>query len=458
MQRDTMIETKKRVTSANSDSLYEVQPDENDVPLKTPVVTVVGLGYVGLPLALLLEENGYQVRGLDIDEKKIFNLKNKNHISYLSDSENKKFRTSVIHIETDNAVLQDSDVIIVCVPTPVGENHEPDLDPLKSACNVIAHNISVGTLVVIESTINPGVCEELIIPMIERISGLRLGEDFYLAHCPERINPGDTEWDVSSIPRVIGADDSESLKRASEFYNSIIKKPVAQLSSLREAEAVKIVENSFRDINIAFVNELAISFDRMGIDVLKVIQAASTKPFAFMAHYPGCGVGGHCIPVDPYYLISYAAKNGFSHRFLSLARDINNGMPAYTIDVVENLLKSEGKELVGAHVTILGLAYKKNISDVRESPALDILDGLVQKGARVKTYDPRVIEDSTVKNLDDALQNADAVVIATDHDEFTSLTPRDFIDRGVHIVIDGKNCVSKQAFLDAGIRYKGIGR
>lgn len=448
----TNIKEKKRIYYQN---LPAVKFNRS---VKNPTVAVVGLGYVGLPLAMLLEEKEYKVIGLDVDEKKLSQLKNKEHIDCLSEKENNQLIQTEIETASDASVLMRADTVIVCVPTPVLADHEPDLAPLKSACLMVGNNVSPGTLVVIESTINPGVCDEVIIPILEQCSGLKVGKDIFLAHCPERINPGDTKWDVSTIPRVVGANDTESLKRATKLYNSLIGTPVAELDSIKEAEAVKIVENSFRDINIAFVNELAISFDRIGIDVVKVINAAATKPFAFMPHFPGCGVGGHCIPVDPYYLISYAARNGFSHRFLSLAREINNNMPIYSVDVLEAMFHSAGKSLIGADVTILGLAYKKNISDMRESPAHMIKEELLIRGVAVRTYDPHVREYSSAKSLDEALRGVDTVMIATDHDEFRSISPEVFKSYGIKNIIDGRNCLVKEKFIELGINYKGIGR
>jgi len=247
--------------------------------------------------------------------------------------------------------------------------------------------------------------------------------------------------------------------RASEFYRSILDALVYEMGSLREAEAVKVVENSFRDINIAFVNELAMSFTKLNIDVMNVLEGASTKPFGFMMHSPGVGVGGHCNPVDPYYLIRYAHKNGFTHKFLSLARDINERMPDFTANLVETSLKEHDIDIDGAVVAVLGVSYKANISDLRESPSFELIHALKERGAIVRVFDPHTPEEySTVSSLEEALDGADACVVATAHREFSTLTPQMFIKQGVTTVIDGRNCLPKQKFVASGITYRGIGR
>mgnify|MGYP001561774461 FL=1 len=287
---------------------------------------------------------------------------------------------------------------------------------------------------------------------------MKAGKDFFVAHCPERINPGDKNWTVENIPRVVGGLGEKSLEMAYEFYSSIISGQIKKMGSLKEAEAVKVVENSFRDINIAFVNELAMSFSKLGIDVVNVINGAATKPFAFMAHYPGVGVGGHCIPVDPYYLIDYAKQNGFEHDFLKLARKINSNMPKFTAERVALGLNEARIVINGAKVAVLGLAYKPNIDDCRESPAFDLIKALEKYGANVVSYDPFVLNKSTAKSLDEAVKDSAAVVIATCHDQFKNLKPEYFLKNGVKVVVDGRNCLQKEKFIGAGIIYKGIGR
>ncbi|MDP1688555.1 MAG: nucleotide sugar dehydrogenase [bacterium] len=298
----------------------------------------------------------------------------------------------------------------------------------------------------------------MVIPILEKESGLKAGKDFFVAHCPERINPGDKNWTVENIPRVVGGLEEKSLGMAYEFYSSIITGQIKKMGSLKEAEAVKVVENSFRDINIAFVNELAMSFSKLGIDVVNVINGAATKPFAFMAHYPGVGVGGHCIPVDPYYLIDYAKQNGFEHDFLKLARKINSNMPKFTAERVALGLNEAKIVINGAKIAVLGLAYKSNIDDCRESPAFPLIKALEKYGANVVSYDPFVLNKSTVKSLDEAVKDSVAVVIATCHDQFKNLEPEYFLKNGIKVVVDGRNCLQKEKFIDAGLIYKGVGR
>lgn len=420
-------------------------------------VAVIGLGYVGLPLALRASERGYRVIGFDTSAKKVALLKNKQ--SPIPDQslieQVKKFAFTPT---TDPASLQEADIILICVPTPVDEMYYPDLTPVREAATMAAKNLKKGALVVLESTVNPGVSEEVIQPILEA-AGHKVGSGVYLAHCPERINPGDPKWNVSNIPRVVGSTDQAGLDKALTFYRSIVDGEIRPMKSIREAEAVKIVENSFRDINIAFVNELARSFDILGIDTKDVIEGAATKPFSFMPHFPSCGVGGHCIPVDPYYLIERAKQSGFDHRFLKIAREINNQMPLYTVELLQDALNEKKLALNGTVVGVLGLAYKANIDDLRESPALRIIKALEDHKATVITFDPHVLDRSTVPSLEALLEQADCLILATDHQVFkTALTPELLRQYHIEVIIDGKNCLDKQAFRQAGILYKGIGR
>jgi nucleotide sugar dehydrogenase len=420
-------------------------------------VAVVGLGYVGLPLAVRSKEKGYAVIGFDTDEKKIALLKRgKSPIKDAFLEEN--LPKYPIAPTNDPKKLAKADIILICVPTPVDEMFYPDLTPVISASALIAKYAKKGALVVLESTVNPGVSEEVIRPIFEK-AGFTVGADIYLAHCPERINPGDPKWNVTNIPRVVGSFDKTGLGIAYDFYSSIVDGEIRKMKSIREAEAVKIVENSFRDINIAFVNELARSFDVLGIDVKDVILGAATKPFAFMAHYPSCGVGGHCIPVDPYYLIERAKRSGFDHKFLKIAREINNSMPAYTVELLQDALNTVKLPLNGTKIGVLGLAYKANIDDLRESPAFKIIEELKKHRAAIETFDPYVKSLSTAKALETLLKKSQALILVTDHKEFKEmLTPALLKKHGIKVIIDGKNCLDKQLFTKAGILYKGIGR
>lgn len=420
-------------------------------------VAIVGLGYVGLPLAIRAKERGYDIRGYDIDEEKVREIRTGSPL-FLEDTEQESLVHNRIRASSDDAVLADASIYVVCVPTPVHENGDPDLTPLVGASKAIARHMRTGDMVIIESTVSPGVCEQVALPILEHTTGLTGERDFAFAHCPERINPGDDAWSVATIPRVLGALGPRSLARAKHFYESVIDGAVHPMGSIREAEAVKMVENAFRDVNIAFVNELAMSFAKAGIDITNVLEGAGTKPFGFVPYAPGCGVGGHCIPVDPYYLIRYGRENGFEHRFLVTAREINSGMPSYTVDLLREALEDSGIELRGSTVALLGLSYKRGIPDMRESPALAIREELIRNGVVVRTYDPHLLEESDVDHLDAVLTGADAVIVATDHDLFTALTPTHLTDRGISVLIDGRNCLPKDTFVEAGITYRGIGR
>lgn len=420
-------------------------------------VAIIGLGYVGLPLAVRSSERGYHVIGFDTNEEKITLLnQGKSPIEDPFLKENlARFRFDAT---SDVKKLKQADIFLICVPTPVDASFYPDLQPVISASELIATHAKKGALVVLESTVNPGVSEEVVRPIFEK-AGYTVSKDIYLAHCPERINPGDTKWNVTNIPRVVGSFDPVGLKLAYEFYSSIVDGEIRKMKSIREAEAVKIVENSFRDINIAFVNELARSFDVLNIDVKDVIEGAATKPFAFMAHFPSCGVGGHCIPVDPYYLIERAKQSGFDHKFLKIAREINNGMPGYTVELLQDALNTVKLPVNGTRVGVLGLSYKANVDDVRESPAFKVIKHLEEHGAKVETFDPHVKKRSSVKTLEALLRKSDALVLVTDHKEFKeTITPALLKKHGIKVIIDGKNCLNKVTFTKSGIIYKGIGR
>lgn len=420
-------------------------------------VAVIGLGYVGLPLAVRASERGYRVIGFDTNQEKIAVLhQGKSPIEDAFLEAN--IARFPFEATSDAKKLNGVDIFLICVPTPVDASFYPDLEPVISASQLIAAHAKKGALVVLESTVNPGVSEEVVRPIFEK-AGYTVSKDLYLAHCPERINPGDTTWNVTNIPRVVGSFDATGLRLAHDFYTSIVDGEIRKMKSIREAEAVKIVENSFRDINIAFVNELARSFDVLDIDVKDVIEGAATKPFSFMAHFPSCGVGGHCIPVDPYYLIERAKQSGFDHKFLKIAREINNQMPAYTVELLQDALNRVKLPLNGTSIGVLGLSYKANVDDVRESPAFKVIKHLEGYQAKVETFDPHVKKKSSVKTLEALLKKSQALVLVTDHREFKdAITPALLKKYGIKVIIDGKNCLDKAAFMKSGIIYKGIGR
>jgi len=415
---------------------------------------VIGLGYVGFPLAVLCASKGYEVFGFDKDEKKLGRIEKKENIvdeEYLDEYLPK----TKLNIIRDMKDAGGCDIFIIAVPTPVDEKHYPDLSFVISASESVAENMKRGALVIVESTINPGVCEEFVKPVFEK-KGYEIGKDVFISHCPERINPGDKKWNVTNIPRLVGSFDEKGLSMTVDFYKSILSAEVMPMKTIREAEAAKIIENSFRDINIAFVNELAKSFDLMGVDIVNVIRGAATKPFAFMAHWPSCGVGGHCIPVDPYYLIEKAKENEFDHKFLRTARAINNSMPLYTVELLQDALNIIERPFKNTKIGVLGISYKANVGDLRESPALKIIELLEARGAKLHIFDPYVAEKSTVHSLDELLENSEAIVITTNHDEFVSMPVEKL--KGVKVVIDGKNCLDREKVRKLGIIYKGIGR
>ena len=421
-------------------------------------VSVIGLGYVGLPLALaIVKSKKYEVVGFDISKNQVDKI-NRKECPITDDVAAKDLKNLDLFATTDKENIKGSDYYIICVPTPVLSDYTPDYQPVISAGEGIGDVLSEGETVILESTVNPGTCEEILIPILEKRSGLTAGTDFNVAMCPERINPGDPNWNVYNIPRNIGSLVKEKNTEVADFYRSFLNAPINEVSSLKIAEATKIIENAFRDVNIAYVNELAKSFDAMGIDLIETLKASSNKPFAFLPHWPGRGVGGHCIAVDPYYLIKRAAESGFDHKFLKLARNINNSMPQYTVDRLQDALNIVKLPINGTKIALLGLSYKENIADLRESPCLEIKDILEKLGAELIVYDPYVPELSNVQSLDMALDKTTAVVLATAHKEFKGLE-EEIIKRGnIKVVIDGMNKLDKDLLEKNKIIYRGIGR
>lgn len=421
-------------------------------------VSILGLGYVGFPLlCALAKKTKHNLVGFELSEDKVSKIKN--GISPVDDEQAEKdIKELTLDVSTNDEIINDSDIYIVCVPTPVHDGFTPDLGPVKSAVKIIAKYLKPGQIIIIESTINPGVCDEIVIPLAEELSDLKAGVDFDVAHCPERINPGDKVWNVYNIPRNIGSTRPEATKKAAELYREAISGVINEMPDLKTTEATKIIENTFRDINIAFVNELAKSFDVLDINLDVVIKAASNKPFAFMPHFPSCGVGGHCIPVDPYYLIERAKQSGFDHKFLKLAREINNSMPEYTIELLSDKLNEIERSIKGTRVGMLGLSYKADVGDLRESPALEIRDLLIKKGAILEVWDPYFLDMSTCQSLDEILEKCDAIVIATNHNVISKISLEEFASKNVKVIIDGKNCLNSNFIDNDKVLYKGIGR
>ena len=422
-------------------------------------VTVIGLGYVGLPLLTATAKSGkYKVAGYDVNPEHIKVIKNS--ICPINAPVCQRELSEVnLEISSQEDVLKDTDIFVICVPTPVFDDYTPDYSHIVEASELVGKYLDKEKIVIIESTVNPGVCDEIISPELEEASGLNLyNNDFILAHCPERINPaGNPKWHLYNIARNVGAYPSNKVGEALEFYENILDAKINPVSSLKVAEATKIVENTFRDINIAYVNELAKSFDTMGIDLVETLEGAANKPFAFMPHWPTRGVGGHCIAVDPYYLINRAAKSGFEHKFLKMAREVNRSMPEYTVDRLKEGLSELGISHKDSKVLLLGLSYKENMGDLRESPCLVIKKILEDEDVKLEIYDPYIPDKCTVESLEEGLKKVDAVILCTAHKEFLVLNDVAGNYNNVKVLVDGMNKLDKQKILDLGIIYKGIG-
>ncbi|HTR37131.1 MAG TPA: nucleotide sugar dehydrogenase [Bryobacteraceae bacterium] len=387
-------------------------------------VGIVGLGYVGLPLATEFARNGFDVVGLDVLEHKTESLNM--GVSYIQDVPSETLESLVnqgkFRATTDFSVISQLDTINICVPTPLRKTKDPDMSYIVSACQEIAKYLHPGMLIILESTTYPGTTDELVLPMLER-AGMQVGEDFFLCFSPERVDPGNTKFQTVNIPKVVGGVTAACTEMGSLFYRQALES-VVPVSSSKVAEMVKLLENTFRMINIALVNELAMMCGRMDIDVWEVIAGAATKPFGFMPFYPGPGLGGHCIPIDPFYLSWKSKQAGIEARFIELAGYINGQMPHFVVSKVQDVLNNQCKSVRGAHVHVLGVAYKRDIDDCRESPALDIIHLLKQRGAKVTFSDPYVtsvhIEGALMNAIDEAegRRQADCAVIVTDHSNF----------------------------------------
>jgi UDP-N-acetyl-D-glucosamine dehydrogenase len=410
----------------------------------TTRVGIVGLGYVGLPLALTFAERGFSVLGFDVDRSKIDALESgRNYIKHLDPERLARSNSSgLFGSTTDFSRLSEPDVVIVCVPTPLTPQRQPDMSYVVGTARQIAASLRPGQLVILESTTYPGTTDELVRGILEG-TGLRCGQNFFLAFSPEREDPGNANYGTATIPKVVGGVDSISGDLAQALYNFVISSTV-RVSDARTAEATKLLENIFRAVNIALVNELKIVFDRMGIDIWEVLDAAATKPFGFMRFNPGPGWGGHCIPLDPFYLAWKAREYGVTARFIELAGEVNEQMPRYVVEKLRLALNDRRQAVKDSKILVLGLAYKKNIDDPRESPAFEIIDLLIEQGAAVSYHDPHVPKAPSMRSWPNLpamssvaleprdLESYDAVLIATDH----SAVDYGLVARHARLVID----------------------
>jgi len=439
---------------------------------------VVGAGTIGLPLATFLANKNFSVACYDKSSERVKQINGGQVVFEYHEELKRALEREKISASTDPAVMRSAELIFVCVPTPLTHDKAMDISILFDVGENIGRNISAGSMVIFESSVAIGTTAQ-VRAKIEQISGLKCGVDFGVAYCPERYNPGlpkeihpeirYSEGDsfheqhrFDQIGRVVGGADKKSLDLAKAVYSTIIKAKIKTVSSIEAAEATKLLENIFRDVNIALVNELAKVFSEFNLDTFEVIEAAKSKPFAFLPHYPGCGVGGECIPVDTHYLIKQAEDMGIETSLMNAARSVNDSMPQYTVSLLERALKKKGRGIQGSNINILGAAYKKNINDTRLSPAFVIAQMLQDMGANVKICDPLVHESRLngheSVSLPDIFDRADAIILATDHDVFKSL---DFSKSGsmrTKIIIDGRNFFVRDALEKNGFTYRCVGK
>jgi UDP-N-acetyl-D-glucosamine dehydrogenase len=408
-------------------------------------VGIIGLGYVGLPLARLFTTQGFRVLGFDTDARKVEQLQNgESYIGHIPAAEVRAMRASGFAATNRFDRLGEPDAILICVPTPLTAAREPDLGFVIQSAHAVAACLRPGQLIVLESTTYPGTTRDLVLPFLAQC-GLTCGQDFFVAYSPEREDPGNPRYSTANIPKVVGGLDAASAELAAELYGQVVER-VVRVSSPEVAEACKILENTYRAVNIALVNELKVLYDRMDIDVWEVIEAARTKPFGFQAFYPGPGLGGHCIPIDPFYLTWVARKHGLSTRFIELAGEINAAMPEYVVQKVADALNERGKPVKGSRITLLGMAYKKDVDDSRESPGFELMELLWAKGAHLEYSDPHIPRLPPKRNYPhfhkssqiltpEYLRTQDCVVIVTDHSAFNWGT----IVEHAPLVVDTRN-------------------
>ena len=421
---------------------------EQKLKTRTAHVGVIGLGYVGLPLIVEFARAGFKGTGIDLDARKVASInRGESYIPDVPTSDVADFhKKGLLSATADAAAIRDFDTINICVPTPLRKTKDPDLSYVVSAVEMIAKHMRPGQLIVLESTTYPGTTDEVVRPILER-GGLVTGKDFFLAFSPERVDPGNEKFTTRNVPKVVGGTTPDCSRLAGLLYSASIEK-VVEVSSPRVAEMVKLLENTFRAVNIGLVNELAMMCDRLGISVWEVVDAAATKPFGFMPFYPGPGLGGHCIPIDPFYLSWKVKEVGFEARFIELAGQVNGAMPHHVVDKITDALNSQSKSVRGSKVLVLGLAYKRDIDDIRESPALDVMAVLRQKGADVSYHDPYAphlaardwpagVDMHSVSFSGDTLSAADCVVIITDHKVFDHAA----IVKHSRLIVDTRNAL-----------------
>jgi UDP-N-acetyl-D-glucosamine dehydrogenase len=416
------------------------------------VVGIIGLGYVGLPLAVEFARGGLRAVGFDLDQSRVDTINSGR--SYIPDVPTEIVQTLVergkLSATNDFSKLAESDAVIICVPTPLRKTKEPDISYILAASEQVKAHLHSTQVVVLESTTYPGTTDEVLLPMLEE-TGLALDKDFYLAFSPERVDPGNSRFQTHNIPKVVGGVSAMSTEVAAALYQTIVER-VHKVSSARVAETTKLLENTFRSVNIGLVNEMAQLCYHLGIDSWEVIQAAATKPFGFMPFYPGPGIGGHCIPLDPHYLSWKARLHGFEARFISLAEEVNSHMPQHVVQLIQDGLNEREKSLKGSGVLVVGVAYKRDINDVRESPALGIVDQLLHKGARVTYHDPFIAEMNldgkgtltSIELTDEALSGCDCAVIVTDHSKLDYAR----VLRLAPLVVDTRNVTRKLGMAD----------
>ncbi len=439
MTRQIMVQKKKM-------KINHVQSLEHKLKDGSARIAVIGLGYVGLPLIVSFGKAGYRVSGIDVNPAKLREIQNgKTPVIGVLDSDLKNLIEKKLLDVTDNfSALKQSDVVIICVPTPLSKSLDPDLSYIISATQAIAENLKKGQLIILESTTYPGTTEEILLPEFEK-EGFKAGKDFFLCFSPERIDPGNKKFELKDIPKVVGGITEESTKLGALLYQQVVSR-VFPVSSPRVAEMAKLLENTFRIVNIGLVNELTTVAREMNIDMWEVIDAASTKPFGFMPFYPGPGIGGHCIGVDPIYLSWKAKFHGRDLRFIEIARQMNAEMPVHVTRKVGEMLNEQAVAVRGAKILVLGLAYKKDVDDTRESPAFAIVEKLLLQGAKISYHDPYIsevdINGTKLKSIPlnaQAVKNSDLVLITTDHTN----VPYELVAKNAKVIFDTRNVLKK---------------